>query len=381
MKHSKEFFKKHNLMVIITVALIFGFGGGLVGEIVAKAYLIDGFSSFGNLDFSNNIYRDQGLTISNARNVIVQQDTKINETINSVGSSFVGIYKKQKPIKTSQVFALENFYKLNEPSGQGFIITADGWIVTSLDLVKTYSDYVVIDQDKKIYQIDKAVADNLTAFNFIHVQARDLSVRKFAASQSIKSGQLAIVAGWLDSSLVSTVAGFSQSAGPVRSSDSFSEKLILNDKPPPEFRGSAIFNLAGEALGLVDGKGEIEPISHLAGAIKSIFTNKINARPSLGVYYIDLSDLAEIKGQDNSWQKGVVIYNTPKALAVKKNSPAEKAGLRQGDIIISIDDTDLNKDNNLADIIQNHLIGEVINLVVLRNGEEKEVKVTLGTIK
>ncbi|KKR91261.1 MAG: hypothetical protein UU95_C0009G0005 [Parcubacteria group bacterium GW2011_GWC2_42_12] len=384
MKYIAEFFKKHNLATIIIITFIFGCGGGLVGGAVARGYLIDplfGWSSFGNLDFSASKYAGQGLVISNAKNVIVQQDTKINEIIDSVGFSLVGIYKKKPaPAKLNDIFTLENFYKINEPSGQGFIITSDGWIVTSLALAKNFNDYVVITKDKKIYQIDRAVADNLTKFNFIHVQARDLPVRKLAATQDIKPGSLIIGVNSLGANLVSSISGFSESGGLIKSSDSFSKQIILNDKLPAEFKGSIIFSLTGDALGLVNEGGEIEPISHLGGAVKSLFKNKTNTRPSLGINYVDLVELVEVASQNGDWQKGVIIYNDQKA-AVKKNSPAEKSGLRVGDIIISIDGLELDQDNNLTDIVQDHLAGETVSLVILRQGEAKEVKITLVELK
>ncbi len=391
MKRFKEFFKKHNLVAIILVVCIFGLGSGLVGAIIARSYFIDplfGWPLSGDLDFSKGKYLDQGLVIANAKNVIVQQDAKVDEIIGSVGDSLVGIYKKivlkddqQKSAAPNKVFRIENFYKLNESSGQGFILTSDGWIVTSLALVKNYKDYVVITKDKKILEIDKAVADNLTAFNFIHVQAKDLKVRKFAESQAVKDGSLAVAVNWLGLNSVSSVAGFSQSAGLVKSSDSFSEKLALNEKLPVEFKGSIIFNLAGDALGLVNDKGEVEPFSHLTGVIKSLFKNQTAGRPSLGVSYIDLSDLIEVNGQNIYWQKGAIIYKADNVLAVKKNSPAEKAGLREGDIIVSVDGTALDKDHDLTNIIQDHLSGETINLIILRDGVEKEVRIILGDLK
>lgn len=385
MKNIKAFIKKHSLAIIIIATFVFGFGGGLAGGSVAQGYLIDplfGFLPFGNLDFTTSKYTGQGLIISNAKNVIVQQDAKIDETVSSVGSSLVGIYKKKAaPAKANEVFALENFYKISEPNGQGFVITSDGWIVTSLALVKDYSNYVVITKDKTIYQIDKAVADSLTKFNFIHVPARDLPVRKFAEIKDIKPGSLAIGVNWLGSNLVSTVAGFSDSASSVKSSDSFSRKLVLNDKPTAEFKGAVVFNLAGDALGLVNDGGEIEPLSHLNGAVKSLFKTKTGVRSSLGINYIDLTGLVEIAGQNSLWQKGVVIFKDQKTAAVKKNSPAEISGLREGDIIISVDNLELNEDNNLTEIIQDHLAGETVSLLISRQGEEKEVKVILAELK
>jgi serine protease Do len=314
--------------------------------------------------------------------VIVQQDAKINETINSVGPSLVGIYKKKPaPVALNNVFTPDNFYKINEPAGQGFVITSDGWIVTSSALVKNYNDYVVIAKDRKIYQIDKAVADNLTKFNFIHVPARDLPVMKFTEIQDIKPGSLVVSVTWLGLNLVSSISGFNESSSLVKSSDNFSKKLVLDDKLPAEFKGSIIFNLAGDALGLVNDGGEIEPLSHLGGAVRSLFKNKTSSRSSLGINYVNLAELVEITGQNSYWQKGAIIYKDQKAVAVKKNSPAEKSGLREGDIIISIDNLELNQKNNLTEIVQDHLAGETISLIILRQGEEREVKVTLAELK
>lgn len=385
MKRIKEFFKKHRWVTIVIIIFMLGLGGGLAGGIMARVYLIDplfSFLPFGNLDFSNARYAGQGLVISNPKNVIVQQDAKIDETINAVAPSLVGIYKKKPtPAKLSKIFTLENYYRINEPNGQGFIISSDGWVVTSLVLAKSYSDYVVMTKDKKIYQIDKAVTDNLTGFNFIHVRARDLPVRKFSEIQEIKEGSLVLSVGWLGLNLISSVSALSESGGLVKSSESFSKKIALNDKLPSESRSSVIFNLAGDALGLVNEAGEIVPASHLGGAIKSIFKNKTSVRPSLGINYLDLTRLVETSGKNSSWQKGVMIYKDQKLAAVKKNSPAEKSGLKEGDIIISVDDIELNETNDLADLIQDYLAGETVSLLISRQGVEKEVKVTLAEMK
>jgi membrane-associated protease RseP (regulator of RpoE activity) len=184
----------------------------------------------------------------------------------------------------------------------------------------------------------------------------------------------------------------------VKSSDVFSKRLVLKDKPPSEFKGSVVFNLAGEALAMIDEAGEIEPLSHLEGAVKNLFKNKTNLRSSLGLNYIDLSGLAQIAdlparlaeapaqragqaGQDSRWQKGVVIAKDLKAPAIKKNSPAEKSGLLEGDIIISINRQELNQVNNLGDIVQDYSAGETISLVISRQGVEKEIKVILDELK
>lgn len=384
MDYIKKIFKKHKLVFLTVIILILSLGGGIIGQLVANAYLADNpynLSAFGNLDFSQGKFRDQGIVINNARNVIVQEDVKTEETVNSVGVSLAGIYKKQKLVKPSDIFSPDNFYKIGDAAGQGFIITSDGWLVTTLALDKIYADYVVITKDKKIYQIDKAASDGLTGFNFIHVAARDFPVRKFAANQAIRRGNSTISVNWPGSAWVSSVLGFKEKSGLVKSSDIFSTKLVLNNEVPPEFRGSIVFNLAGDALGLVDAKGEIEPMAHLAAAVNSLFKNKIITRPSLGINYINLASLVAADEQNNYWQNGAIIYKDQKGVAVKKGGSADKAGLREGDIIISVDNINLDKANDLADIIQGYAAGDKINLVITRAGAEKEVEVVLGEQK
>jgi len=384
MNFIKIFLEKHKLFLVIIVCLIFGLGGGLLGEIFASVYLSGApyqLSPFGNLDYSSGKYGDQGLIIGNANNVTVEQNIKIDETINGLNGSLVGIYKKQKTAKANSAFALDNFYKLDEPVGQGFILTSDGWIVTSLALDKAFADYVVIDKDKKIYQIERAQSDNLTGFDFIQVQSRDFPVRKFAELSSIKKGNLAVNLNWSGLSRIAYVAGFIKKDGLVRSSDSFSEKLVLDQATPEAFKGSVVFNLAGDVLGLIDNTGAVEPMAHFNAAVKSLFKNKIVSRPSLGLNYINLADLANAVNQNNLWQKGAVIVKDQKGVAIKKGGPAEAIGLREGDLIISLNDISLNKDNDLAEILENYAAGDKVSLVISRAGIEQTLEAVLGEQK
>lgn len=383
MSNLKNFFKKYRFVFLTAAVLILGLAGGLLGDLLVKPYLIDAsfnLSASGNLDFSRGGLDGQRLVIANAKNVIVEQDKRAEETVNSAGLSLVGIYKKEKTAKPDNIFSPDNFYQADEAAGQGFIMTADGWLITALAIDKI-TDYLVITKDKKIYQIDKAVSDGASGFNFIHVAAKDFPVRKIAAKEEIKPGGLTIGVNWLGSSWLSSVSGLKKKSGLIQSSDSLSAKLILASEVPPEFKGAVIFNLAGDVLGLADGKGEIEPMAHLAVAATSLFKNKVISRPSLGLNYIDLTTLAAKDSENNYWQKGAVIYRDAKNIAVKKGGPADKAGLKEGDIILSVDNIMLDKANDLADIIQSYAAGDKISLTIKRGGAEKEVEAVLGEQK
>ncbi len=371
-----NFLNKHKFLSIILIALVFGLGGGVFGSIITKLYLVN--SSY---DLSSGKYGEQGFVISNPKNVIVQQDAKIDEIVSSVSSSLVGIYKKQKPPKEGAAFSLDNYYKLSDSAGQGFIITSDGWIVTAMALDKNFINYVVITQDKKIYSIENIANDKLTGFTFLKVAGKDFSVRKLAAKSEIRPGNLTVGVNWAGLSWISSVLGYSKSEALAETSDNFSGELLLAGNMPPELAGSIIFNLAGDALGIFDAEGELEPMAHLTSAAESLFKNKSIRRPSLGFNFISFARLAALENFGVNTQKGAVIYKDQKGVAVIKNSAAEKAGLKEGDVIVSIDNLILDKNNDLADIIMSRAPGDKIVMLVERDGAEKEIEVVLGEQK
>lgn len=378
--------KNNNTIKVVILATIFGLAAGVVGSMFIGAGPFDSLYSapfFGEINFSDGKFSGSNLIIRDAKKVIVEQDTKVDETINSVSTSMVGIFKK-KEIKASQgsKFNPDNYYQLDQEIGQGLIITSDGWIMTSLfiedarsDIV--ISDYIVITKDREIYTIDKFAPDPKTPFSFIHVEgARDLPVRSFAADNEITSGKFVIVSSWEGKNFLTHITGRKDiEALLVKSSDSFFDELVLTDDLSQDFAMSVIFDLGGNIAGLVDKEGKARPISHFSSAINSLLKYKEIKRPGLGINYIDLSQLASDDFENN---KGAIIYENASGVSVTQESPAQIAGLREGDIITSIDNTQLDQNNNLTYSIQSYLPGDKINIAFSRNGLEREVEVELG---
>lgn len=381
--------KKNNFIIIIVLAVVFGMGAGIVGDLVARVYILKtdfNIPFYGEIDFSNGSYRESNIIIREPKNVIVKQNDKVIETINSVQSSLVGIYKKnllneetEKVAKELDDFNLGNYYKLRQAIAQGLIITSDGWIVT--DFIPENLNYVVITQDKKIYSIDKIVSDTLTKFHFLHVQAKDFPVRKFAEFNDIKNGQLLLAVNWDGTALLNSIVNKDNRGDNVLFfSDVFISKIKLADNLTPEFSSLILFNLSGDVVGLSLGKGIVEPIYHFTGAIQSLLKNKVVKRPSLGVNYVDLSSLVSAiptsSGQA-SHEKGALIYRSSQGISVLKNSAAQIAGLKEGDIIISVDGREINQENNLTEVIQSFMSGDKVNITYLRDGKESQVELSL----
>lgn len=377
--------KIKGILLIILLAVIFGMASGIVGELIARSYMLDyNIPFFGEINFSNGDHGGTNLIIRDARKVIVEQDTKVIETINSVNNSLVGIFKKKQAEVGSNNFNLDNYYQINQEVGQGFIVTSDGWIITSTDL-GDLTDYVVITKNKEIYTIDKIVGDTITEFNFLHVAAKDFPVRKFALANEISNGQLVLAINWDEQSFLTRIFD-KRNKDPylVDSSDAFLDQLNLVDSTPREFVGSVLFNLAGDVVGLIDGQGRIESISHLGSAINSLLKYEEVKRASLGVNYINLSNLVEaetIDSAQNGYDKGALIYKDDKGVSVVRGSVAGLAGLREGDIIVSVETIEINKDNNLTDIIQQFLAGDQVKIIYERDSKTEEVEIVLGEIE
>ena len=144
--------------------------------------------------------------------------------------------------------------------------------------------------------------------------------------------------------------------------------------------GGALVNTKGEVIGIntlkasgtgVEGLGFAIPIN----STKSIYSDLIQynkvKRPYIGITGSDITDEIIKKNPNSNLVKGAYIRS------IEEYSPAERAGLRTGDIIIKADGQEVKTMDDLNEIKNKHAIGDTISIVVNRNGSEQEVSLTL----
>lgn len=374
---------KNNFVFLIIIAVVFGLAAGIVGNLISESFINGGYFGapfYGEINFGAG--QGQNIVIKDAKKVVVEQNNKVEEATSSAKGSLVGIFKKislPEPSVENTKINLTDFYKLGQESGEGMIITSDGWIISAF--TPDNLNYVIISQDKKIYQIDKIVKDSLTGINFIHAAAKDFPVLKFAERSKIRNGQLAIAVSWNGESMLSAIAdGKNTDNNFLFFSDSFPDEIILTDEFRKDFSGRFIFNLSGEVVGVLDNIEKIRPISHLEGALDSLLKLKEISRPSLGVNYVDLSRIVSARPEKDfsQYEKGALVYKNLSGVSIIKGSATEKAGLEEGDIIISVEGILIDYNNNLTDVIQSFSAGDRIDVVYSRRGEEAKIEVELG---
>jgi serine protease Do len=307
------------------------------------------------------------------------------------------------PPEFQEIFPREFFYeqqpqkrteKRKISSGSGFIISEDGLILTNKHVVSDdNAEYTVFLNDGRKFKakiLAKHPADDLA---ILKIDAKNLPYAILGDSNKLELGQTVIAIGnalgeFQNTVSVGVVSGLRRN---ITASDNYGnieqlESLIQTDAAINYGNsGGPLINLKGEVIGIntaiVSGAQNIGFAIPIERAIKMLEkvkkTGKIQV-PFLGIRYIILTEeIAKIRGFKVDY--GALIEGSGSIPGVVPDSPASKAGLREGDIILEIDGEKITKDNTLASIILNKEVGQKVKLKVLRNNErEIYIDVILG---
>ncbi len=351
---------------LVIIPVILGFLAGILGHFFVGTREIS-IPFFGRIDFSNTKV-DRKIIIDQPRNVIVKQDLQLRQIENELLPALIGIYQTKK--------ANDPFYQArldSELLGQGFVLTADGWIVTTCQVIKNFQkDYLAIGYQNKEYQLDNFILDETTGAVFAKMkEAEGLAVAKLGDSKDISTGQTAVVASFYTSltPVYLTRIGYQfQNRQDLLQTASELNKRIFLSRPPADFSpGSILTNLEGGIIGLVFENGVV-PSSYFNSVIGQVLKNQEINRPVLGVSYLDL---AQIKGLSSYGEKGALIYGAP----VKGSSAQAK--LKSGDLIKKIDDVEINIYQSLSELLNDYRPGDRLELLIERAGQETVVELEL----
>ena len=388
------------ILGIIVLSTIFGLGSGMVGTLLTRVYVLeDSFKVplYGEINLSGSQYNGSNLVINNAKKVVVEQDTKVADTIKSAEASIVGIFDKKEIAKNQDAnneLNISKYYQSSDRIAQGLIITSDGWILSNFipqelkssqtkDVVsvkvkeKVISLFVIITNDNKIYPIDDIIIDNSATHSFLHVKETGFPVKSFVTKNDVTNGKMIVGVNWDKNITLSTILNVKRlNNALVQSSDDFMEQIILSEDVSKKFDQGFYFDLNGNLVALTDLDGTITPIYSYLSCINCLLNKKAITRPSLGVNYIDLSKL--ITGDVNKKLAGALIAKDSHGISVMKDGVADKAGFLAGDIITAINGTPIDEVNDLAQMVSSYPVGTDIIIDFERNGGKFSVTVKLG---
>jgi len=261
------------------------------------------------------------------------------------------------------------------------------------------AQYSVITQDGKKYDAKVVSKDPISDFAILKIDAKNLPTVEFGDSDNLDIGQRVIAIGnalgeFQNTVTVGVLSGKERALTAAESSGNNAESLeglLQTDAAINEGNsGGPLVNLKGQVIGIntataakgqAEGLGFAIPINSLKAAIDSAKKTGKIVRPYIGIRYVPIDQkIAAIKGMKED--KGVLVIGdqTGNQPAVVKDSPADKAGIKEGDVILKINGDEINQDKPLIGLLGKYQPGDEVTLRVLRDGKEMDVKVKLGDI-
>ncbi|MEN3184698.1 MAG: DegQ family serine endoprotease, partial [Atribacterota bacterium] len=269
--------------------------------------------------------------------------------------------------------------------GTGFVFRSDGYILTNEHVIRGANEIKVTFIDGKEYQGRVVGADPLTDIAVVKIDATNLPTIPLGDSDKARVGEFVIAIGNpYGLSHTVTVGVLSAKGRPISAGDSgreYENFLQTDAAINPGNSGGPLLNLRGEVIGIntailpyAQGIGFAIPINMAKSILDQLITSGKVVRAWLGVYIQDLTpEIAEKFGLSEA--KGALVAD------VSKGSPAERAGLRRGDIILKVDEKETPTVSDLQREIRSHRPGDQVRLEVWRDGKKIILEATLGELK
>jgi len=285
--------------------------------------------------------------------------------------------------------------KFKVGGGSGVIVHPDGLILTNKHVVfDTDAEYTVVTANLEEYPAKVLSRDPINDIAVLKINAKGLPAVRLGNSNKLELGQTVIAIGnalGMFSNTVSKgiVSGLSRSISAALGTDGTMEHLkgvIQTDVAINQGNsGGPLINLDGEVVGIntaiIAGAQNIGfsiPINWAKQDLEDIIKYGRIIKPFIGLQYIMINkDLQKKYDLPVDFGAIVVRDHHPGSVAIVKNSPAEKAGIKENDIILEFNGEKLTEKNDLSDLIQKCKVGEEVKLTVMRNGRELKLTATL----
>ncbi len=325
-------------------------------------------------------------SITEKRQIVSQEGEVVADVAEKVSASVVSIVTESQAALGYQTYTQEG-------AGTGVIISKDGYVLTNRHVVEGVNNVKIVLADGTTYENVKVVgADPANDLAFLKIEGgKDLSAATIGDSSSVEVGEKVIAIGnalgqyqtSVTSGIISGLGRPLVAGGASGEAEQLSNLLQTDAAINPGNSGGPLVNLNGEVIGIntaidqeAQGIGFAIPINDAKGLIKSVTETGQLKRAFLGVSHISVT--AEVaKEYQLSIQYGAYV-TSQQGSPISAGSPAEKAGLKKGDIITKLDGKRIDAKNPLLSAISAHQPGDKVSVTYMRDGKESTVEVVLG---
>ncbi len=321
-------------------------------------------------------------------------------------TSIAGIAAKVTPAVVSIVSSVytTNYFgygSTGQAAGTGMIVTEDGYILTNKHVVDGASDVKVITDAGDTYEdVEIVGTDPLNDVAYLKINGvNNLPTVTLGDSKSIAIGQPVLAIGnalgaYQNSVTQGIIGGTGRevAAGDSngRNVEYLTDMLQTDAAINPGNSGGPLVNAAGDVIGIntavstdANGLGFAIPISATKGMLNSIIKNNKAERAYIGVSYITVT--AEVaKEYGLSINHGAYVKSTStgrNSSAVVSGGPADKAGLKDGDIITKVGNVEVGRAGSVSTLVGEYMPGDTVQFTILRGDKEQTINITLGSYK
>ena len=329
-------------------------------------------------------------------------DQGSNVVISQKEADLVGLVEKTSPtvvsIVTSQVSGQGFFQQEVEGAGTGIVISEDGYILTNKHVIsEARSVQVVMSDGTRHSDVTVVGSDPLNDIAFLKIKnVSDLKVATLGDSGAMRVGQDVIAIGNSLGQYQNTVtSGIVSGLGrPVTAAsselnsrvESLTDLLQTDAAINPGNSGGPLINSAGQVVGIntaiaadAQGIGFAIPINAAKGMIRGVIANGKVEKAYLGVQYVAITP--DVRTQYKLSVDQGALVRSGSGSAVESNGPADKAGIKDGDIITKVNEKYVGKQGGLGSLVAEFMPGEKVTLTIIRDGKEQQKTLTLGAYK
>ncbi len=368
---------------------------------------LDGKKNFSNFQriLSIALFVAIGFAVGNIYSTVNKEDVKANEpiTTNSTSSTttlsvadIADLTANSVVEITTSVEGKSYFYGnyTATGNGSGVIISKDGYIVTNNHVINGASKVEVTLKDGNSYEATVIGSDSRTDVAILKINADNLKAANLGDSSKLRVGELAVVIGNPLGKLGGTVTdGIISALEREITLDGTTMNLIqTNAAVNPGNSGGGLFNDKGELVGIVvakssgldvEGLGFAIPINDVKDVINDIIDlGYVSNRPFLGVAFAsNTSNYESGYGFIFGYGMQSQMRYGAKVSQVVEGSGAEKAGIKVGDHIISIDDEAVSSGTDVTQIVGEHKVGDKIKIGIIRDNKTMTLTAELGEYK
>lgn len=372
----------------LALALLVGLAGGLLGGYLSGRHNDDNGLLSGNLTAQQK--------------VVTSESQLVSSIAKTVGASVVSVNVEGQT-------ATENFFGFSQPTqteaaGTGIVISSDGLIVTNRHVVPSGTTSVSVTlsdgTELKNVQVLGRTADSdsldVAFLKITNTEGHKLQPAIIGDSSKVQVGDAVVAIGnalgqfqnTVTSGIISgygrsVTAGDSQGSSSENLDDLFQTDAAINEGNS----GGPLVNMNGQVIGIntaiagdAQNIGFAIPINDVKGLIGQVLKTGKFSRPYLGVRYIPLTaDVAQQYGLSVSSGAYIAPAVDASQPSVASGSPADQAGVREGDIITKVDDTKIDQNHSLTSLLDQHQPDDKVTLTLIRAGKAITKDVTLGT--